>query len=727
MNFFPSLGLKRQLDIKLYPFVTALLSLAAAYLLVLTPLNDAWLDHTYELHLIIESMCVFVSLGIFIVVLFTYGESAPYINPLCLGFILVAILQVFHIYYFTPFDLNSGDLSVLSYKTGFLGRLTKAIILLLIAYYPRKNQLKNPYIVFMTIIVSLLILTFILVLLWPVFYLEIYLIIAIIQTLTLVSTFFRKDTDVIILNPPLITFLILSNFSILVFLLFPINDYTAMLYSHIVKLVGFCFLFSAIIVTYISQPLKRMSENTELLNAILNMLPEGVIYYNSSGELSFINNKAEDILKIDKREISDQLATELASLNDDSDDKASDLIEIQEDNYGAYKLSHIKDAEGKSLNVLTRAKQVYGGKIIIVNDAKAHQRLKNMELQTKTILDSINSLVLMCDNHGKIVLCNKKLSETMGIKEEDLVGSNIRSFWKRLLSDHTVKVKNKSNKPKGFEEIILSSGDEKKILLYQKASIFGIDGEKVGTILVGSDITELRKQEDLVIKQEKLALLGQMGASIVHETKNYLTTIKGGSQLLERIAKDEPVKKIAKKIDYATNEVNRIIGGFLLLSRPKSSVYRETSLNELLESLLPLLETSTFMSNVKINLELCNNECNILCEQIQIKQVILNMAKNGVEAMSGLSNQLLRIKTSFLPEQRQMLVSIKDTGAGIAEDDIGKLDKPFFTTKEGGTGLGLNVSYRIIEEHGGRIEVESEPKIGTEFKIFLPCARAHGH
>ena len=139
MNFFPSLGLKRQLDIKLYPFVTALLSLAAAYLLVLTPLNDAWLDHTYELHLIIESMCVFVSLGIFIVVLFTYGESAPYINPLCLGFILVAILKVFHIYYFTPFDLNSGDLSVLSDKTGFLGWLTKAIILLLIAYYPRIN------------------------------------------------------------------------------------------------------------------------------------------------------------------------------------------------------------------------------------------------------------------------------------------------------------------------------------------------------------------------------------------------------------------------------------------------------------------------------------------------------------------------------------------------------------------------------------------------------------
>lgn len=80
-----------------------------------------------------------------------------------------------------------------------------------------------------------------------------------------------------------------------------------------------------------------------------------------------------------------------------------------------------------------------------------------------------------------------------------------------------------------------------------------------------------------------------------------------------------------------------------------------------------------------------------------------------------------------MPEQRQMLISIKDTGAAIAEDDIGKLDKPFFTTKEGGTGLGLHVSYRIIEEYGGRIEVESEPNKGTEFKIFLPCARAHGH
>ncbi|HZK35106.1 MAG TPA: ATP-binding protein [Bacillota bacterium] len=721
MDTVPSPEMKRHFSLRISPGVAALLSLAGVYLLTLTPIYGIWTRHTYNMHLIMELACIFTSIGIFVVTWFTYGESAPYVNPICLGFIVVAVLDVFHVYYFTPISMNSGGFGELSHRVGFLARLTEAIILLLIVYFPRKNKINRAYMFMLALAVSLLLLTFISFIIHPVINLAVWSTILAIHVVTLVSVIFRRDTDSVILSTFLLTFLILSIVSIIIHMVFDPHDLAANLFTHMVRVLSSCFLFSAIIVAYIEQPLKRVGHTTYLSNMILNMLPEGVIHYDKEGRVSYMNKKAEEIFKIDKKELLEQSVEDFVDRFEPDYDDKNDFINLSTDNSDTNVLAPYKDSEGNSLKLFTRTKKVDKGTIVLLNEAKTHQRLKNIELQTKTILNSINNLVLIYDTKGKIVLSNRKFKEIMNFTDFDIQGMNIREFWRRMRSSHAVNVGDKKNISKGLKEIVVTNGDNKINLLYQKAAIKDISGHRVGTIIVGSDITEFREQGKIIVQQEKLSLLGQMGASIVHETRNYLTTIKGGSQLLELLAEDDRVKKIAERIDNATDDVNRIISGFLFLSRPNSSVYRETSVNELVESILPLLETTTFMTGTKISLTLCSNECRVLTDDSQIKQVIMNIAKNGVEAMGGIEEQLLQIETKFIEESNEMTITIEDKGTGVSKDSLKELGKPFFTTKDKGTGLGLSVSYRIIQEHGGRIDVDSTPGVGSKFIITLPC------
>jgi signal transduction histidine kinase len=216
-------------------------------------------------------------------------------------------------------------------------------------------------------------------------------------------------------------------------------------------------------------------------------------------------------------------------------------------------------------------------------------------------------------------------------------------------------------------------------------------------------------------------LLGQMGATIVHETRNFLTTIKGNSQLIELYANNENIKKYARKINADTNEVNRIISDFLSLSKPRETELEEVAFNDLVSSMKNIIETSSIMKKIDVLLNLNYDERYILCDEIQIRQVILNICKNAIEAMEDVSvNQVLRISTGLDECRKEVFIEISDSGKGMDKETIKKIGTPFFTTKRTGTGLGLNVCYEIIKEHKGRIEIKSELNKGTTFTIRIP-------
>ncbi|NPV73726.1 MAG: hypothetical protein HPY89_08075 [Pelotomaculum sp.] len=207
---------------------------------------------------------------------------------------------------------------------------------------------------------------------------------------------------------------------------------------------------------------------------------------------------------------------------------------------------------------------------------------------------------------------------------------------------------------------------------------------------------------------------------MAHEVKNPLTAVRGFTQLLKEKCPDNP--KLVSYAEIILEEIDRansVITEFLQLARPKQPALKRQSLNSLVEEIAAIVSSQAFLKNIKVEYECVDNLPLCMLDRDQIKQVLLNMCQNAIEAMPG--GGILVMKTGFLPAQKEVFIDINDTGCGIPREQIEKIGVPFFTTKADGTGLGLSISYSIIGAHKGRVEVDSKEGKGTKFRIYLPC------
>ncbi|WP_236564779.1 ATP-binding protein [Cytobacillus firmus] len=238
---------------------------------------------------------------------------------------------------------------------------------------------------------------------------------------------------------------------------------------------------------------------------------------------------------------------------------------------------------------------------------------------------------------------------------------------------------------------------------------------KEAILSIGTDISDKKEeQEKLLQKSEKLALLGQLAAGIAHEIRNPLTSIKGFVQLFKSNSrKDEYFDIVLSELD----RINGIVGEFLVLAKPTADIFEKQDLTKLINEVILLSSTQSVLNNVEIAAENNLHAPMIHCEKNQLKQVFLNIIKNAIEAMPGGGE--LNIKV-FKKSGNTISIQFIDQGVGISEDRISSLGEPFYTTKEKGTGLGLMICYKIIENHNGRLIVESKVGEGTKIEIELP-------
>ncbi|MED1722132.1 PAS domain-containing sensor histidine kinase [Mesorhizobium sp. M00.F.Ca.ET.186.01.1.1] len=238
--------------------------------------------------------------------------------------------------------------------------------------------------------------------------------------------------------------------------------------------------------------------------------------------------------------------------------------------------------------------------------------------------------------------------------------------------------------------------------------------DKLCKYILIRDMTERKRAHEFLQNSEKLALVGQLAAGIAHEIRNPLTSLKGFVQLMQEdgMRKQEYFSIMSSELA----RIELIVSELLVLAKPHASAFEVRDLTNLMNHVVTLLETEAILQKVTIRMVMESPLPMVHCDENQLKQAFINFLKNGIEATSGSGEIVIRLWC----ERDKVVIRFEDNGVGIPEEQLARLGEAFFTTKESGTGLGLMVSRRIIENHRGTLRLMSTQGRGTTVEVCLP-------
>ncbi|OIJ20816.1 hypothetical protein BKP45_08465 [Anaerobacillus alkalidiazotrophicus] len=338
-----------------------------------------------------------------------------------------------------------------------------------------------------------------------------------------------------------------------------------------------------------------------------------------------------------------------------------------------------------------------------------------LEQHYQSLFDNNPDAVCSFDLDGRYIKVNDSLEKLTGYSETELL---YQPFNPLIVKEDLKRTKEhfyKASKgiPQTYEyRIIHKSG---RIIHWKVKNIpITVDDEIIGVFEIAKDITLQKIAEERIEKSEKLSLVGQLSASIAHEIRNPLTTLKGFLQLIRSQKGIDPIH-----IDIMLSEMDRIeliTSELLFLAKPQSIEIKYANLKEIINDVVVLLQSQALMKNIEIVFEYQDVEP-IRCVSNQLKQVFINLIKNAIESMSNEG----RITISLVNLcNDNIMIEIIDQGCGISPELAKNIGLPFYSTKEKGTGLGMVTTYKIINDHGGKINFESKIGEGTTFRITFP-------
>lgn len=352
-----------------------------------------------------------------------------------------------------------------------------------------------------------------------------------------------------------------------------------------------------------------------------------------------------------------------------------------------------------------------------------------LEALNEWIIRSIASGLITLDDRNRIILFNPAAEEILSVKAEYAIGrsiSEILPFAGNYLENGSSSL-NPPIAPPQFKDIYYKKEDGDSLFLrFSISPLFLPKGEKGGLILSFQDQTKVKEIEEELKKVEDLALVGELAASIAHEIRNPMASISGSIQMLkESFKQDEVNKRLMDIILRETGRLDQLVDNFLVYCRPKPVKWEEFELNQLIKDSLSLFKNSgKWINRVEI-IENLENPVIMESDAEQIRQILWNLFLNAIEAMPN--GGALRISTVIIdnnkyPSQDKKMVKIvvQDTGEGFSEKALAHLFTPFFTTKQGGTGLGLPMVKKIIEGLKGDITGKNNEDGGAELNVSLP-------
>ncbi len=493
-----------------------------------------------------------------------------------------------------------------------------------------------------------------------------------------------------------------------------------------------------------------MTETTETtkehLENILESIEGGILAIDKNGKITLFNHSAEEITGFQREEVMGKDCCDI--LKSDLCENSCPLKEVIDTGKPVFNYEIMittKAGDKVPVNITTSALRSRDNKVIgaVENfrDLTKHKglwgKLREERNKAQQYLNIAGVIIVAINKEGIITLINKKGCDVLGYTENELLGKN----WYNLCVPEKYREERKRDfenlmagyykDVEDYENTILTKSGNEPIIAWHNTLIRDEEGNIIGTLSSGKDITKRKIAEEELIRSEKMASLGQLAASVVHEVNNPLAGImvyvklflkKFQSGTLQSEGTDEQLLKMQKELERTT----RIIRNLLDFARQSEPTMAETNINKVVEAALLLVGNQINLENINLEKKLDPELPQVLADFDKIQQVLINIMLNAIQAMPDGGN--LTIGTSVAEcididdeTKNAVRIDITDNGIGIPQENLGKLFTPFFTTKEKGkgVGLGLSVVHGIIEKHKGKIEVSSTPNEGTTFRIYL--------
>lgn len=353
----------------------------------------------------------------------------------------------------------------------------------------------------------------------------------------------------------------------------------------------------------------------------------------------------------------------------------------------------------------------------------SQKTLGDIRAFTSLLIAKLPVGIIATDQEGRITTWNNAATEMTAVSAEKATGAFPEDI---LPPDFTGffspdgKSEQGTGTAQGRErEITLSVAGKKQFFLCHSIAVRDNQGEYKGQVLLLSNLTELKSLEKEMRENERLAAVGRMAAGVAHEVRNPLSSIKGLALLLKgKFDQESRERETAGLLIQEVERMNRTISELLSFARPPSLDLQNVSLRELLEENLQLIASDTQSNDIKTRLEVAGDLRTVSADRDRLNQVFINLLLNAVQAMESGGELLVSAKNST--DATTVLVTVQDTGCGIEPAHLPQLFYPYFTTKQGGTGIGLAISQKIISDHKGSIRIESTPGQGTTVTVELP-------
>jgi PAS domain S-box-containing protein len=362
---------------------------------------------------------------------------------------------------------------------------------------------------------------------------------------------------------------------------------------------------------------------------------------------------------------------------------------------------------------------------VAVRNAKLIDELIFVRKYLEELLEHANALIVVANRERKVVVFNKAMVQLSGLSKSDVLGQDLLEFVpesERLKVMRVMASSLKGDAVSSFETLVQARSGKEIRVAFSTSSVLTQTGEVEGVIAIGQDLTRMKELENRVVQAEKLTSLGQLAASVVHEINNPMTAVSTYAEALLMRAQAHPTSDPAdvekfKKIVDNSERVLRFTRDLVSYARPAQDKAVQVDLNATVDQAVGFCEHVLSKHDVKLMRDFGPVPAFLAVKQ-NLVQVIVNLVTNACHAMPKGG----AIQVSTRAQDGVAIVKVRDSGSGIAPDVRARIFEPFFTTKPDGkgTGLGLSIVQSIVENHGGSVEVESDPGAGTTFTIKLP-------